>query len=240
MPVHAIRVAPCAVETRRSWGYAMYDDPLKLESAGAAQAMVQIDGSSTWLLATANGGIWKTTDLHASPLRWKQVLDQQPVACTSISAMEAFGSTVLAGCGGATSSEMGYDWNVVNSGDWAGVLISRDGGDTWATMSSFPPNYFVTALVLSSRQSFLVAARARLDARDDGGVWATADGGATWTRTFSRPVFDLVHEPASGAVLAALPWVGDWESVHLSRSARLAQCPHPHLATGSTSLPSAH
>ena len=40
-------------------GYAMYDDALKLgelESAGAAQAMVQINGSSAWLLATANGG----------------------------------------------------------------------------------------------------------------------------------------------------------------------------------------
>ena len=70
-------------------GYAMYNDPLRLESAGAAQAMVQIDGGSTWLLATANGGIWKTTDLHASPVRWWQVLDGQPVTCTSISAMEA-------------------------------------------------------------------------------------------------------------------------------------------------------
>ena len=35
--------------------YAMFDDPLKLASAGAAQAMVQVNGSAMWLLATANG-----------------------------------------------------------------------------------------------------------------------------------------------------------------------------------------
>ena len=112
-------------------GYAMIDDPLKLESAGAAQAMVQVNGSasSSWLLATANGGIWKTADLHQTPPVWRQVLDKQPVTCASISAMEAFGSTIVAGCGGATSSEMGYDWMVMNSGDWGGVMISRDGGE---------------------------------------------------------------------------------------------------------------
>ena len=102
----------------------MIDDPLKLESAGAAQAMVQVNGSksSTWLLATANGGIWKTEDLHQTPPAWRQVLDRQPVTCTSISAMEVLGSMILAGCGGATSSEMGYDWMVSNSGDWGGVM----------------------------------------------------------------------------------------------------------------------
>ena len=123
----------------------------------------------------------------------------------------------MAGCGGATSSEMGYDWMVMNSGDWGGVMISRDGGETWA-MTHFPPNYFVAAFVLTSESSFLAAARAHLTSRDDGGVWKTSDGGATWTRTFYKPVYDLVREPKGGAVLAALPWVGDFESVQLSKS----------------------
>ena len=53
-------------------GYAMYDDPLKLESAGAAQAMVHV--GSAWLLATANGGIWKTTKkLEVTYSRWAHV-----------------------------------------------------------------------------------------------------------------------------------------------------------------------
>ena len=200
-------------------GYAESDDPLRLESAGAAQAMVDVNGS--WLLATANGGIWKSADIQAARPRWRQVLDGQPVTCTSIAAMEAHGSTVLAGCGGATSSEMGYDWMVSNGGDWAGVMISRDGGETWG-MSAFPSQYYVTAFVLTSSSSFLVAARAHYLDRDDGGVWATTDGGATFTRTFSRPVYDLVREPASGAVLAALPWVADSDSVFRSATGGLA------------------
>ena len=76
--------------------------------------MTQVNGS-VWLLATANGGIWKTNNLHATPRpHWEQKLDGQPVACSSISAMESIGDTVLAGCGGATSAEMGYDWMVSN------------------------------------------------------------------------------------------------------------------------------
>lgn len=206
--------------TSASWqfagpgSYADFDDPLHLESAGAAQAMVHINGSS-WLLATANGGIWKSADIHEPRPHWRQVLDGQPVTCTSIAAMEASGQTVVAGCGGATSSEMGYDWMVSNGGDWGGVMVSHDGGETWV-MSAFPAQYYVTAFVITSSSSFLVAARAHYLDRDDGGVWATTDGGATFTRTFSRPVYDLVREPASGAVLAALPWVTDSDSVYLS------------------------
>ena len=68
------------------------------------------------LLAFANGGIFRTGDgvLVPGGPQWTPALDGQPIACTSISAMEAdaSGKTVLAGCGSATSSEMGYDWMV--------------------------------------------------------------------------------------------------------------------------------
>ena len=109
------------------------------KSFGAAQAMVKLGNGSSWLLATANGGIWKTPDLlgrnaNGGPV-WANVLDGQPVSCTSISAMQSLGDTVLAGCGGATSSEMGYDWMVSNGGDWAGLMLSNDGGETWKTVS---------------------------------------------------------------------------------------------------------
>ena len=62
--------------------------------AGAAQAAVRVDNATAWLLATANGGIWHTKDLLASKPHWLQVLDGQPVACSSISAMEAKGKTL--------------------------------------------------------------------------------------------------------------------------------------------------
>ena len=192
-----------------------------LASSGAAQAMAPVPssngGTSAWLLATANGGVWKTADLLADKVHWTQRLDGQPVACTSISAMQSMGMTVLAGCGGATSSEMGYDWMVSNGGDWGGLLISHDGGDTWS-MTAFPAQYYISAIVLTSATSFVVSARAHFHARDDGGVWCSSDGGATWTRTLSRPVYDLVREPKTGTLLAALPWTSDAESVQLSAS----------------------
>ena len=99
-------------------GYANSNDMLKMASAGAAQALVNVHDKA-WLMATANGGIWKTEDILTARPHWSQVLDGQPVACTSISAMASLGSTVLAGCGSATSSEMGYDWTMYNSGDCA-------------------------------------------------------------------------------------------------------------------------
>ena len=41
-------------------------------------------------MATANGGIWRSENISAPSPRWTPALDGQQVACTSISAMEAF------------------------------------------------------------------------------------------------------------------------------------------------------
>jgi hypothetical protein len=85
-------------------------------------------------------------------------------------------------------------------------------------MTGFPSNYFISAFVLVSPTTFLVSARSHYHSPNSGGVWASHDAGGTWTKTLSRPVYDLVREPSSGAVLAALPWVGDAQSIYLSRS----------------------
>ena len=186
-------------------GYYQYDDPLRLVSSGAAQAMVELPDSS-WLVATANGGVWKTADLLASPPHWEQKLDGQNVSCTSISAMGSLGSTVVAGCGGATSAEMGSDWQVSNSGDWGGLMASSNAGESWTMLAAFPINYYVSAVLVISPTELRVSARSHLRARDDGGVWASSDAGKSWTRTLSRPVYDLAREPTSGTLFAALPW----------------------------------
>eukprot|EP00966_Prymnesium_polylepis_P273553 6319176-Prymnesium_polylepis.1 len=74
---------------------------------------------------------------------------------------------------------MGSTWDVANSGDWAGVMMSRDGGDTWA-MTAFPANYYVSALVVVSTSTFLVGVRSHLYDQDTGGgVFKSTDGGAT-------------------------------------------------------------
>ena len=203
---------PCNadVSATASWrhagpaGYVNLGDKLAMASSGAAQAAVCTGGTS-WLVATANGGIWKTEDVLALPEpSWKQVLDDDTISCTSISAMSNLGSTVVAGCGAATSSEMGTTWDVANSGDWAGVMISSDGGGHWI-MTSFPANYYISATVVVSPSEFYIGARSNTYDRHAGGVWQTKDGGVSFTRIFDQPVFDLRRDTASGVLLAAVP-----------------------------------
>ena len=192
-------------------GPAGYDDGegsmISVASSGAAQAAVHVNGTS-WLLATANGGIWKTDDVTASPEpTWKQALDDQPVTCTSVSSMSpAVGGIILAGCGAATSSEMGYTWDVANSGDWGGVMLSRDGGTTWA-MTTFPANYYVSSLIVIDPSTFLVAARSNYYNKTAGGVWKSKDGGKTWVQVLTHPVFELRYKQPH--VFAAVPWADD-------------------------------
>ena len=201
-------------------GPAGYDTPAlgAVASSGAAQAAAHLNGTE-WLLATANGGIWHTHDILEKPEpRWTQQLDGAPVACSSISAMStAVAGTVLAGCGAATSSEMGKTWDVANSGDWGGVMLTRDSGQTWAMVRSNPfANLYISSLIVVSPTVFLVGARSSLHDRSEstGGVWRSADGGATWIKVFSKPVFDLRYRAPH--LLAAVPWASDDESLYLS------------------------
>ena len=183
------------------------DDPTGMLSAGAAQAIVEGD-PGTWYLASANGGVWRTNNVSAASPHWVPVTDAPSVACSSISALVAApGGLVLAGCGGSTSSEMGADWNSLNDGDWAGVMKSTDGGETWQMLSSFPPNYYVSSIALLRGGAMLVGARSHFFNASDGGVWRSEDGGESFTRVLSQPVFNLLADTSSpSTVLAALPF----------------------------------
>eukprot|EP00939_MAST-03C_sp_MAST-3C-sp1_P005173 g5173.t1 len=183
------------------------DDDFAPPASGAAQAATHIEGK-TWLIGTANGGIWKTPDITELPNpKWTNVLDGQPVTCTSISAMDSKDGVAVAGCGASTSSEMGSTWDVANSGDWGGVMISTDGGSSWS-QTRFPVNFYVSSIVVFDEDHFLISARSHVTNATNGGVWVTKDRGATFERTFEQPVFDMKLDPASGRVFLACPWQG--------------------------------
>ena len=183
-------------------------DP-KLSSAGAVQNVVQgIEG--TWFMSSVNGGIWRTTSLNQEIPHWENVLDGQPVTCSSMSALHVSKSNpnrIYAGCGGSTSSEQGSDWNVVNSGDWGGIMTSFDGGDTWQMIDSFPSNYYITDILEivssgsssdSATRTLLVSAQSHLYDRDDGGIWQSIDGGISFHKVDDTPTFtlELLEYPA--------------------------------------------
>ena len=113
-------------------------------SAGAAQAIVQ-GSDGAWFLGSVNGGVWRTDNISVQSPHWLPVTDVPTVPCSSISALTTGpNGLVLAGCGGSTSSEMGQSWNVLNDGDWGGVMRSSDNGKTWDRLPGFPVNYYVS------------------------------------------------------------------------------------------------
>lgn len=147
--------------------------------------------------------MWKTTTLEAAVPAWSNVLDGQPVTCSAIAALHvssADPSRIYAGCGGSTSSEEGHDWNVMNSGDWGGLMVSKDRGATWA-MTPFPANKYITNILEVSESTILVSTQSELYDATAGGIWRTTDGGGSWTQVSPRQTFTLL--PLGGARVLA-------------------------------------
>ena len=175
--------------------YYTRDDELKITSAGAIQDVVSSSGG-VWFVGSVNGGVWRTSTLQDESPKWENVIDGQPVRCSSISALHvsaADSRRIYAGCGGSTSSEQGYDWNVMNSGEWGGAMYSADQGYTWKMIEDFPPNYYITSIYETEPGVILIAAQSHLWDRNDGGIWRldiTKEKNAI-NKVLGRPTFTL-------------------------------------------------
>ena len=186
--------------------------PLPMTVSGATNAVLKVPGG--WLVASVNGGVWRTTDAinittaEQQP-NWVPVFDSSPVTCTSMTSLSMSinnPNTIYAGCGGSTSSQQGYAWNVLNNGDWRGFAVSMDAGVTWK-MAEFPPNYSVQSIVDLPTGEVLVATRGHYsNASDLGGIWRSTGNvfdATSWTRTYANPTFTLVLDPISSYVYAS-------------------------------------
>mmetsp|Transcript_10726 Transcript_10726/g.20357 ORF Transcript_10726/g.20357 Transcript_10726/m.20357 type:complete len:839 (+) Transcript_10726:24-2540(+) len=197
-------------------GYVQNGDPLKLKSASAIQQALAV-GDSSWLVATVNGGIFKAnismselTRSTSENIHWENVLDKSHVTCASISTLAQSPTNsdeIFAGCGGVTSSEQGNDWSVLNDGDWAGVMKSQDGGDTWSMLKTPLVNYHVTSILPLAGGRLVVSARSSKFDQNKGGVWVF--DGSKWTQTLHNPVFNMQRaelQASIPAIFAALPF----------------------------------
>ncbi len=181
----------------------------------SATAAVALSANDTWFAGAVNGGVWRTkSGMGPGKQHWEPVTDGQPVRCSSIGAL-ATGAAVgvpaliLAGCGFSTSSMMGVDWNMADTGDFGGLMLSQDTGTTWAMADGFPLNFNVGAIEALPGGVVLVGARSHFLDREAGGIWR---GDATrphapFTRVFGQAVYALTRHAASGTLLAALPFV---------------------------------
>jgi photosystem II stability/assembly factor-like uncharacterized protein len=166
--------------------------------------------SNTIFIAAAGGGVWRTTNGGTS---WSHLTD--PKKTTSMGAI-AIGTsvqeTIYAGTGEAN--------NALDSNFGRGILISKDGGMTWA-LATGPAKAFdrlTTSQIAVDPTDARVAYAAMADFGNNGlygnntGIWKTTDSGTTWTNTTTTvnsvvPWSAVVIDPTNHQILCAA--VGD-------------------------------
>jgi photosystem II stability/assembly factor-like uncharacterized protein len=175
---------------------------------------------SILLLASATGGVWKSTDAGAS---WRPVTDHAASLAGSavvfapsnpLVAYAATGEVDEAGAEAVPSQSLGIYLG-------AGLLRSADGGETWTRVDlDLPANAVLSRVVVSPTdpQNVLVGIYLSQDLSANsfhsGGVYRSTDGGVHFTRTFSNRISDLIGDP------------GDVNRVYLA-AARCPDCPNP-------------
>jgi hypothetical protein len=165
--------------------------------------------ASVIYIATAGGGVWKTTDAGVS---WTPLTDNQPLLFMGAIAVAASNSQVIyAGTGEADNSADSF------YGD--GILKSADGGQTWALEGStqFNRRAISQIAVDPTDANTVYAAVTDFPFVSNGlegntGIWKSTDGGTTWTNTTTsisalEPFTDVAIDPSNSQILFAA--VGD-------------------------------
>jgi len=153
----------------------------------------------TWFVATAAGGVWKTTNAGTT---FAPLFDDQPsfsIGCVTIDPNDSL--TVWVGSG-ENNSQRSVSW-----GD--GVYKSTDGGKSWNNVGLGKSEH-IGKIVVDPRDSNVVyvAAQGPLwNPGGDRGLYKTTDGGKTWkavlTISENTGVTDVVLGPSNPDTLYA-------------------------------------
>ena len=144
---------------------------------------------NTWLIGSASGGIWKTTDAGAN---WENMTSDLPnLGFSTLAHSAANEDIVYAGTGEHFTNDI----------DGAGLFKSEDGGESWQQIVSpeqFPDFRTVSRIVVDPNDPNIVLATTRnsvwarvvdedgfLDADLRAAIYKSTDGGSTWRRTAS-------------------------------------------------------
>ena len=132
---------------------------------------------STWYVAAAYGGVWKTINAGTS---WTPVFDGQgtsSIGCVTLDPRDPM--TVWVGTG-ENNSQRAVGW-----GD--GVYRSDDGGRNWTNMGLKESGSIGNVRVhpANSKIVFVAAFGPLWSAGGDRGVFKSTDGGATWRKVLS-------------------------------------------------------
>jgi photosystem II stability/assembly factor-like uncharacterized protein len=153
-------------------------------------------------LATASGGLWKTTN---AGVRWTPLFERQGTISIGDIALEP-GNPDVVWVGTGESNVR----NSVSFGD--GVYKSTDGGRTWQHMG-LRDTERVSRILINPRNPdnvFVGALGHAFGANAERGVFVTNDGGRTWAKTLfidnEHGVADMDIDPVNPNIVYAAMW----------------------------------
>ncbi|MEW5900515.1 MAG: hypothetical protein AB1715_03530, partial [Acidobacteriota bacterium] len=157
-------------------------DGLKWRSIGPANMGGRVDdiavvesSPDTIYLATASGGLWKTTN---NGVTWKPVFDEQTTSSIGAVAVAPSSPDIVWVGTGEANNRQSSSW-----GD--GVFKSEDGGRTWKNMGLRETHHIGRLVIHPTNPDIVyVAALGRLwGPNKERGLFRTTDGGKTWVNT---------------------------------------------------------
>nr|WKN38726.1 glycosyl hydrolase [Tunicatimonas sp. TK19036] len=164
--------------------------------------VIHPEDPSIWYVGVASGGVWKTTNAGVT---FESIFDGQgsySIGCVSVDPGNPH--IVWVGTGeNVGGRHMGY-------GD--GVYRSMDGGETWENMGLTASEHISKIIIHPDNSDIVwVAAQGPLWSKGgERGLYKTADGGETWTKTLGDEewvgVTDLVADPRNPNWMYAATW----------------------------------
>ncbi len=157
---------------------------------------------STWYVATASGGLWKTSNAGTS---FSPIFDREGSYSLGVVVIDPNNSNVIWVGSGENNAQRS-----VSYGD--GVYKSVDGGRRWRNVG-LPSSEHVGKILIDPRNSnvaYVAAQGAVFNSGGDRGLYKTADGGETWSKVLDggewAGVTDVVMDPRNPDVLIAAVW----------------------------------
>lgn len=162
---------------------------------------VDPDNPSRMYVAYASGGLWYSENNGTT---FQPVFDHEASMTIGDIAVDWRNNIIWVGTGEANSSRSSYAGT--------GMYKSVDGGKSW-TWSGLPESHHISRIVLhpSDNNTAWVAVLGHLYSKNpERGVYKTADGGKTWTKTLfvndNSGAIDLVSDPNDPNTLFAATW----------------------------------
>jgi hypothetical protein len=190
-------------------------------TSGAIPRIVLFD--HTAYVATANGGIWKTDNIHTSDntgttIRWHPVTDASPtLTCNSIAALNiglVNKNWIVAGCGRPSNAQL--------ASELGGGMVSNDAGFSWRMFSNIPLGLVISGIVNSEPSAITFSVfSAQIAAGPQFahtslflGLWHSTDNGITWSQSApEEQVFAMERDPLNDSTILAIGVSGVWVSL---------------------------